>query len=51
VSVGSGHAHPLYEVERELKARCAEEWRDLPREELEDRIADVRQERLLPVPI
>ena len=39
----------LYEVERELKARCADEWRDLPREELEDRIVDVRQQRSLPV--
>jgi transposase len=39
----------LYAVERELKARCADEWRDLPREELEDRIADVRQQRSLPV--
>jgi len=39
----------LYAVERELKARCADEWRDLPREELEDRIADVRQQRSVPV--
>jgi transposase len=39
----------LYAVERELKARCADEWRNLPREELEDRIADVRQERSVPV--
>ncbi len=39
----------LYEVERELKAHCADEWRDLPREELEDRIADVRQQRSVPV--
>ena len=39
----------LYAVETELKARCADEWRDLPREELEDRIVDVRQERSLPV--
>jgi len=39
----------LYDVERELKARCADEWRDLPREALEDRIADVRQERSVPV--
>ena len=38
----------LYAIERELKARC-DEWRDLPREELEDRIADVRQERSVPV--
>jgi transposase len=39
----------LYAVETELKTRCADEWRDLPREELEDRIVDVRQERSLPV--
>ena len=39
----------LYAVETELKARCADEWRDLPREELEDRIADVRQERSVPI--
>ena len=39
----------LYEVERELKAHCADEWRDLPREELEDRIVDVRQQRSVPV--
>jgi transposase len=39
----------LYEVERELKARCAEEWRDLPHEELEDRIVNVRQQRSLPI--
>jgi transposase len=39
----------LYEVERELKARCADEWRDLPREDLEDRIVDVRQQRSVPV--
>jgi transposase len=39
----------LYAVERELKARCADEWHDLPREELEDRIADVRQQRSVPV--
>jgi transposase len=39
----------LYAVERELKARCADEWRDLPCEELEDRIVDVRQERSVPV--
>jgi hypothetical protein len=39
----------LYAIERELKARCADEWRDLPREELEDRIVDVRQERSVPV--
>jgi transposase len=39
----------LYAVERELKARCADEWRNLPREELEDRIADVRQERSVPI--
>ena len=39
----------LYAVERELKARCADEWRDLPREELEDRIVDVRQQRSVPV--
>jgi transposase len=39
----------LYAVESELKARCANEWRDLPREELEDRIVDVRQERSVPV--
>ena len=34
----------LYDIERDLKACCADEWRDLPREALEDRIADVRQE-------
>jgi transposase len=39
----------LYDIERDLKARCADEWRDLPREELEHRIADVRQERSVPV--
>jgi transposase len=39
----------LYAVERELKARCADEWHDLPREELEDRIVDVRQQRSAPV--
>jgi transposase len=39
----------LYDIERDLKARCADEWRDLPREELEDRIADVRQERSVPI--
>ena len=39
----------LYAVETELKARCADEWRDLPREELEDRIVNVRQERSVPV--
>ena len=39
----------LYAVERERKARCADEWRDLPREELEDRIVDVRQQRSVPV--
>jgi transposase len=39
----------LYAIERELKTLCADEWRDLPREELEDRIADVRQERSVPV--
>jgi transposase len=39
----------LYTVERELKARCADEWRDLPREVLEDRIVDVRQQRSVPV--
>jgi transposase len=39
----------LYAVERELKARCADEWRDLPREELEDRIVDVRQQRSVPI--
>jgi transposase len=39
----------LYAVETELKARCADEWRDLSREELEDRIVDVRQERSVPV--
>ena len=39
----------LYAVERELKASCADEWRDLPREELEDRIVDVRQQRSVPV--
>jgi transposase len=39
----------LYDVERELKARCADEWHDLTHEELEDRIVDVRQERSLPV--
>ena len=39
----------LYAVERELQARCADEWRDLPREQLEDRIVDVRQQRSVPV--
>jgi transposase len=39
----------LYAIERELKARCADEWRDLPCEELDDRIADVRQERSVPI--
>jgi len=39
----------LYDVERELKARCAGEWHNLPREDLEDRIADVRQELSVPV--
>ena len=32
-----------------LKVRCSGEWRDLPREEREDRIADVRQERSVPI--
>jgi transposase len=39
----------LYAIERELKARCTDEWRDLTREELEDRIVDVRQERSVPI--
>jgi len=39
----------LYAVETDLKARCAGEWRDLPREEREDRIVAVRQERSVPV--
>lgn len=39
----------LYTVETDLKARCAGEWRDLPREEREDRIVAVRQERSMPV--
>jgi transposase len=39
----------LYAVETDLKARCTEEWRDLPREEREDRIVAVRQERSVPV--
>ena len=39
----------LYAVERELQAHCADEWRDLPREQLEDRIVDVRQQRSVPV--
>lgn len=39
----------LYAVETDLKARCAGEWRDLPRKEREDRIADVRQERSVPI--
>jgi hypothetical protein len=39
----------LYEVERELKVRCTNEWRDLPRAEMEDRIVDMRQERSVPV--
>lgn len=39
----------LYAVETDLKARCAGEWRDLPREEREDRIVEVRQERSVPV--
>jgi transposase len=39
----------LYAVETDLKVRCAGEWRDLPREEREDRIADVRQERAVPI--
>ena len=39
----------LYAVERELQARCADEWRDLPREQREDRIVDVRQQRSVPV--
>ena len=39
----------LYAVETDLKACCAGEWRDLPREEREDRIADVRQERSVPI--
>jgi transposase len=39
----------LYDVERDLKARYAGEWHDLPREEREDRIVEVRQERSVPV--
>jgi transposase len=39
----------LYAVESELKACCADEWRDLPREKLEDRIVDVRQQRSVPI--
>ena len=39
----------LYAVETDLKARCAGEWRDLLREEREDRIVEVRQERSVPV--
>jgi len=39
----------LYAVETDLKARCAGEWRDLPREEREDRIVAVRQEHSVPV--
>ena len=39
----------LYGIERELKARCADEWRGLTCEEMEDRIVDVRQERSVPV--
>jgi transposase len=39
----------LYAVETDLKARCDGEWRDLPREEREDRIVAVRQERSVPV--
>src|SRR4051812_44939 len=39
----------LYEVERDLKVRCTDEWRELTREELEDRIVDVRQERSVPI--
>lgn len=39
----------LYAVETDLQARCAGEWRELPREEREDRIVAVRQERSVPV--
>jgi transposase len=39
----------LYKVEADLKARCAGEWRDLSREEREDRIAAVRQDCSVPV--
>jgi transposase len=39
----------LYAVEAELKARCTNEWRDLPREELEDRIVEVRQQGSVPI--
>jgi hypothetical protein len=39
----------LYAVERDLKVRCTDECRDLPRVELEDRIADARQERSVPI--
>jgi len=39
----------LYAVETDLKTRCDGEWRNLPREEREDRIVAVRQERSVPV--
>ena len=39
----------LYAVETDLKTRCAGEWRDLPCEEREDRIVDMRQERSVPI--
>lgn len=39
----------LYAVETDLQGRCAGEWCDLPREEREDRIAEVRQERSVPI--
>jgi transposase len=39
----------LYAVETDLQARCAGEWCELPREEREDRIVAVRQERSVPV--
>ena len=39
----------LYAVETDLKARCVGEWSNLPREEREDRIVEVRQERSVPI--
>jgi transposase len=44
-----GRIGQLYAIERELQARCSGEWRDLPREQREDRFADVRQERSVPI--
>lgn len=39
----------LYAVERALRRRCAEEWRELPAEERYARIAAVRQEQSRPL--